>query len=105
MSDLVNRVLAYRMVSLLHEGVIKLVRDRLAFAAGLVGDVMKLKVPQFGRTRLVDVTLNELAPVEYWADPVVVFTRKKPVRGDHQVPARSGQGQAVHLACAGERSR
>ena len=69
------------MVSLLHEGVLKLVRDRPAFAADLLGDVLKLKVPQFHRARLVDVTLNELAPVEYRADAVVVFSRKKPVFG------------------------
>jgi hypothetical protein len=81
MSDLVNRVLAHRMVSLLHEGVIKLVRDRPAFAADLIGDVLKFKLPQFSGARLVDVTLNELAPVEYRADAVVVFTRKRPVFG------------------------
>jgi len=69
------------MVSLLHEGVIKLVRDRPAFAADLLGDVLKLKVPRFRRARLVDVTLNELAPVEYRADAVVVFTRRKAVFG------------------------
>src|SRR5678815_3308895 len=69
------------MVSLLHEGVLKLVRDRPAFAADLLGDVLKLKVPQFRGARLVDVTLNEPVPVEYRADAVVVFTRKKSVFG------------------------
>lgn len=69
------------MVSLLHEGLIKLVRDRPAFAADLLGDVLKLKVPQFRRAQLVDGTLNDLAPVEYRADAVVVFTRNKPVFG------------------------
>jgi hypothetical protein len=81
MSDPANRVIAYRMVSLLHEGVIKLIRDRPAFAADLLGDVLKLKVPHFSRARLVDVTLNELVPVEYRADAVVVFSKKKPVFG------------------------
>jgi hypothetical protein len=69
------------MVSLLHEGVIKLVRDRPAFAADLLGGLLEVKVPQFSRARLVDVTLNELTPVEYRADAVVVFTKKKAVFG------------------------
>jgi hypothetical protein len=69
------------MVSLLHEGVIKLVRDHPAFAADLLGDVLELKLPHFRRAQLVDVTLTELAPVEYRADAVVVFTRKRPVFG------------------------
>jgi hypothetical protein len=69
------------MVSLLHEGVIKLVRDRPAFAADLLGGLLKRKVPQFSHARLVDVTLNELVPVEYRADAVVVFSKKKPVFG------------------------
>lgn len=63
MSDLAHRVLEYRMVSLLHEGMIKMVRGRQAttatspstaaprscsrwssaiFAAHLLGDTLKL---------------------------------------------------------------
>ena len=69
------------MVSLLHEGVIRLVRDYPAFAAGLLGQLLDVDVPQFTEARLADVTLNELVPVEYRADAVVVFTADKPVFG------------------------
>jgi hypothetical protein len=70
------------MVSPLHEGVIKLVRDRPAFAADLLGELLDVKVPRFRRARLGDATLNQLAPVELRADAVVLFSqRKKPVFG------------------------
>ncbi len=69
------------MVSLLHEGVIKLVRDRPAFAAEMLGDLLKLRVPDFRRARLADVSLNELVPAQYWADAVIVFSKRKPVFG------------------------
>jgi len=69
------------MVSLLHEGVIQLVRDHPAFAADLLDQVLDVKVPSFREAGLVDAELNELAPVEYRADAVVMFRRKKPVYG------------------------
>ena len=69
------------MVSLLHEGVLKLVRDRPAFAADLLGELLGVEVPHFTQARVTDVTFNELAPVEYRADTVVLFGRKKPVFG------------------------
>jgi hypothetical protein len=69
------------MVSLLHEGVIKLVRDCPSFAADLLGQLLHIDVPGFREARLADATLNELVPVEYRADAVVVFTEDKPVFG------------------------
>jgi hypothetical protein len=69
------------MVSLLHEGVIRLVRDCPAFAADLLGELLDIRVPQFREARLADATLNELVPVEYRADAVVVFSQDKPVFG------------------------
>jgi hypothetical protein len=69
------------MVSVLHEGVLKLVRDRPAFAADLLGELLGVAVPRFTQARVTDVTLNELAPVEYRADTVVLFSRKKTVFG------------------------
>jgi hypothetical protein len=69
------------MVSLLHEGVVKLVRDCPSFAADLLGQVLHIDVPGFREARLADATLNELVPVEYRADAVVVFTQDKPVFG------------------------
>jgi hypothetical protein len=69
------------MVSLKHEGLIKLVRDRPALAANLLGELLAVKVPPFSKARLVDVTLNQVKPAEYRADAVVLFTRGKPVFG------------------------
>jgi len=69
------------MVSLLHEGVIKLVRDRPAFVAELLGGILQVEVPGFTEARLAEAALNELVPVEYRADAVVVFTEDAPVFG------------------------
>jgi len=69
------------MVSLLHEGVIKLVRDCPAFAADLLDQLLGIEVPRFTEARISDATLNELVPVEYRADAVIVFARKQPVFG------------------------
>ena len=69
------------MVSLLHEGVIKLVRDRPAFAAELLGGVLQVEVPGFNEARLAEAALNVLVPAEYRADAVVVFERDAPVFG------------------------
>ena len=62
------------MVSLLHYGVIKLVRDRPAFVADLLDRLLDVKLPSFRKAGLVDADLNELAPVEYRADAVVSTT-------------------------------
>ncbi|HEY0476940.1 MAG TPA: hypothetical protein VGD37_05420 [Kofleriaceae bacterium] len=69
------------MVSLKHEGVLELVRDRPAFAADLLGELLAVEVPRFTRAHCIDVTLNQVAPAEYRADAVVLFTRRKPVFG------------------------
>ena len=69
------------MVSLLHEGVIKLVRDRPAFVAELLGGVLQVEVPGFSEARLAEAALNVLVPAEYRADAVVVFESDAPVFG------------------------
>ena len=72
---------AIAMVSLKHEGLVKLVRDRPTFAAELLRDLLAVKVPPFSKAKLVDVTLNQVRPAEYRADALVLFSRKKPVFG------------------------
>ncbi|HEX8114522.1 MAG TPA: hypothetical protein VF516_42625 [Kofleriaceae bacterium] len=44
----------------------------------LLGRLLHVEVPGFQEARLADATLNELVPVEYRADAVVVFTEVKP---------------------------
>jgi hypothetical protein len=71
--------------SLLHEGLLELIRDKPAFAASLLRDLLNVEVPKFDEARLAEATLNELVPVEYRADAVVLFVdfvdKDKPVFG------------------------
>lgn len=53
------------MVSLKHEGLVKLMCDRPAFVAELLGGLLAVKVPPYAKAGLVDVTLNQVQPAEY----------------------------------------
>jgi hypothetical protein len=63
--------------------VIALVRDRPAFAASLLRDLLNVEVPHFTEARLTEATLNQLIAVEYHADAVVLFVdnKNRPVLG------------------------
>jgi hypothetical protein len=67
--------------SFLHEGLIALVRDRPAFAAELLREVLHVDVPKFTEARMGEASLNELVPVELRADAVVLLENGKPVCG------------------------
>jgi hypothetical protein len=72
--------------SLMQEGVIALVRDNPAFAASLLRELLHVEVLRFDEARLTEAALNQLVPVEYHADAVVLFIdfidkKKKPVLG------------------------
>lgn len=72
--------------SLVHEGVIALVRDNPAFAARVLRDLLHVDVPRFRTARLTEAALPDLVPVEYHADAVVLFDgadgdQTKPVLG------------------------
>jgi hypothetical protein len=69
------------MVSLVHEGLISLVREQPAFIADVLTQLLNVDVPRSTEARLVEATLNELVPVEYRADAVVLFGGRKPVFG------------------------
>jgi hypothetical protein len=61
------------MPSVMHEGVIELVRTHPVFAASLLHDLLGVEIPQFADARIVDATLNQVVPIEYRADAVVVL--------------------------------
>ena len=72
--------------SMVHEGVIALVRDNPAFAASVLRDLLHVDVPRFSSARLTEATLSQLVPVEYHADAVILFDgvvddKTKPVLG------------------------
>lgn len=68
-------------VSFLHEGLLWLVRDRPAFVAELLTQLLDVHVPPFVEARLTEATLNEIVPIEYHADAVVLLVEDKPVFG------------------------
>jgi hypothetical protein len=71
--------------SVMHEGLIALVRDNPTFAATLLRDLLNVDVPRFDEARLMEAALHELVPIEYHADAVVLFdviyNKKEPVFG------------------------
>lgn len=71
------------MLSMLHEGVIASVRDRPEFAASLLRELLHVEVPRFTEARFTEAALNQLVPVGYYADAVVLFAdnKNKPVFG------------------------
>jgi hypothetical protein len=69
------------MPSLLHEGLLQLVRDKPELVATLLTDLLGVRVPPFSQARLDEATLPELVPVEYFADVVALFANDKPVFG------------------------
>ena len=69
------------MPSLLHEGLLALVHNRPAFAGDLLTRLLHVELPPFTKARLAGATLNELVPVEYHADSVVLFGDDAPVYG------------------------
>jgi hypothetical protein len=69
------------MPSLLHEGLLDLIRERPEFVAQLLRDLLHLDVPRFTEARLVDPVLNEPIPTEYRADAVILFVDGRPVFG------------------------
>jgi len=69
------------MPSLLHEGLIALIREKPEFAAALLREILHVEVPQFTEARLAEASLNELIPAEFHADAVVLFVDGRRVFG------------------------
>jgi hypothetical protein len=62
------------MVSLLHEGLIQLVRDHPKLADTLLTELLGVPVPPFTKVRLDDTALPKMVPVPYFADAVALFS-------------------------------
>jgi len=69
------------MPSLLHEGLLQLVRNRPELMATLLTDLLGVPLPAFATARMGEAALPELVPVEYFADALVLFADTKPVFG------------------------
>jgi hypothetical protein len=69
------------MPSLLHEGILELVRERPEFVADLLRELLHVDVPAFTEARLADATLTQTIPTEYRADAVVLLIDDQPVFG------------------------
>ena len=69
------------MPSLLHEGIIALVRERPELAADLLRELLHVSLPAFTEARLAEASLNALVPTEYHADAVVLLGEGQTVFG------------------------
>ncbi len=69
------------MPSLLHEGIVALVREKPELAADLLRELLHVSVPAFTEARLAEASLNDLIPTEYRADAVVLLVEGTPVFG------------------------
>ncbi|MCC6552780.1 MAG: hypothetical protein IT372_07130, partial [Polyangiaceae bacterium] len=61
------------MVSMRHECLVDLFRNRPSLAAELLVDVLHVSLPAYSEARLVSIDLTETQPAEYRADVVVVL--------------------------------
>ncbi|MCC7381174.1 MAG: hypothetical protein IT384_05055, partial [Deltaproteobacteria bacterium] len=66
-------------VSMLHEALVLLFRNRPILAPEILSDVLKVEVPQYTEARLQEATLNQIVPTEYRADLVVLLLHQAPV--------------------------
>jgi hypothetical protein len=69
------------MPSVQHEGVLELVRRQPVFAAQLLQQLLDIGVPPFTEARIVDTALNQISPVEFRADAVVLLESGAPMLG------------------------
>jgi hypothetical protein len=69
------------MPSLLHEGIVALVREKPELAADLLRELLHVSVPAFTEARLAEASLNDLVPTEYRADAVVLLVDDQLVFG------------------------
>jgi len=69
------------MLSMRHEVLVDLFRNRPSLAAELLAEVLRVELPPYSDARLVSADLTESRPAEYRADLVVLLLHgEKPVR-------------------------
>jgi hypothetical protein len=69
------------MVSMRHECLVDLFKNRPSLAAEMLAEVLGVVLPSYGEARVVSVDLTETQPAEYRADIVVLLLEDdKPVR-------------------------
>jgi hypothetical protein len=69
------------MVSMRHESLVDLFKNRPSMAAEILIEALGLPLPPFTEARVASVSLNETQPAEYRADLVILLLEEgKPVR-------------------------
>ncbi|MRG92214.1 hypothetical protein [Polyangium spumosum] len=69
------------MVSMRHECLVDLFKNRPSLAAEMLAEVLRVALPSYSEARVVSVDLTETQPAEYRADIVVLLLdHAKPVR-------------------------
>jgi hypothetical protein len=61
------------MVSMAHEVLVDLFKNRPALAAEILSEVLGVKMPVYTRARVASIDLTEIQPAEYRADVVVLL--------------------------------
>src|SRR5690606_31690257 len=69
------------MLSMLHEALVLLFRNRPVLAAELLRDVLRVDLPKYREARISSVDLTETQPAEYRADLVIELVDDGPVGG------------------------
>jgi hypothetical protein len=70
-----------RMLSLQHESMLLLFRNRPELAPELLRDVLHVEVPAYSEARVESAELTDVNPAEYRADLVVLLVDGQPVLG------------------------
>jgi hypothetical protein len=64
--------------SIEHEAIVWLFGERPELAADLLGNALQVQLPDYDYAGLESGDLTEVTPTELRADPVIVFSRKRP---------------------------
>jgi len=77
MSDPLARVV--RMVSMKHEGLLALFRNRPTLAAELLQEALGVELPPWSEARVESAEFTQVVPTEYRADLVILLLDGKPI--------------------------